>query len=467
MKANVKMAVITFLLLVVITGGTFGFIWSSGMVPSWHAPWIQSTQVQVNNSGGNPCAAGQVWQPTAAVGQQCQVPNTSNSGSNPACSAGQVTGPAISEAGVADGMTKAALTSSTNFYTFTGDHINIVDTNAISAAVHAGAVPLVPGTPYAFEAESTGGNGYYPGWFTLHAGWTNCSPIYYEEAGMGSTSYNTPYGPAATAASGTPLGQVLDVAVGQVVYIPGSTNYWYLEGSANGPFLIFQRESTSNLKIGIDSPTTRSAKTATGASATSGTPMSGTQANYYTAGSATWTINVNVQVTDYSEVYGYPLIYYSALPTPQMRIGYLGMWAGYNNTNTAFAQGIEQSTPPTAGGYQAGYFYTVPANTPGYQNFVELLPPLESTPTTTGIGNFQIQVTTGSLNGQKTQVACLVWLADGQSTQIYSATTFDSAPTVYAPVAAYGLTATIYATGFEINGSNVPIGWVTYLTFQT
>lgn len=430
-----------------------------------------NSNTNTSPNGQNPCAAGQIWVPTAAVGNQCQAPTTPS----PACSSGAVIGPAVAEGGIADGMTRAGIdATSAVLYIFTADHINVIDNIPMtgSSSFQTGHVPLMPGTAYSIEAMDTG---YYPGWFTLHAGWTNCSPIYYTEAGMGSVTYNTPYGPAATAAASTPLGQTLDVQVGEIVYVPGTTAYWYIEGSANGPFLIFKQETAANTHYAIDTPSTRSANTATGGSATATTygPFAGGSCTsqcfaFYAASSQTFNLNLNVQLIDYSVVYGYPIEFYTALPTPNLRIGYLGMWVALNNTNTAFATGIEGGSPCPTSPYQAGYFCPVPANTPGYQSFVQLVAPLESTPTVSGIGNYQISINTGSLSGQATHVGLAVWMADQQSNDVFTATNGDSAAAVYSPVTTYGLTTLIAnAGGFALTSSNVPTGEVTWVTFRT
>lgn len=441
-----------------LSGGTFG------INPNPLAPGP-------SNTAGNPnCATGTQWNGNQCVaatgpascgsgtywnGQQCVL---STGGSS--CNAQAVVSGAQAKVGAADGMTNTALTSTTNFYIFAADHTQLIDTIAVSASVSTGTALLSPGTPYAFELESTAGNGYYPGWFTVHQGWTNCSPVYYVEAGMGSNIYGTPYGPSNT--NGVPYESVVEVAVGTMNWVAGTTNYWQITGPNTGPLKIFQRESSANLKFGVDVVGgTRGVRTATGTTVSTGNVFS--HASDYTAASQTWAVNLNIQTSDLSEVWGYPFIHYGQLPgggaSPQMYIGYGAVWIAFNNTNIV---------PTALTGASPAWNQLPNGITPGYQDFVQLIAPVESTPSTYGVTNVNIPINTGSINGLNTGVGLAIWAADMQSTAVYTSTAADPAPsggTIYAPVAAYGLTATIHSSGFSVNSSNAPQTALTYVVF--
>jgi len=404
-------------------------------------------------SGGNnyvpPCGTGTIWDPN----QKACVVNTSPSAPTGACTPNTNAGAAATESSVSDGMSHAQLTATTYMAIFTADHMSLIDSYVMTAATTVGTGVVYPGTPYVMQVSSTSGNGYYGSWYTLHQGWGDCSPIYYVEAGMGNIQYITPYGPSVP---GIALGSTTEVVAGYVRYVAGQTNYWYLGQS--GTLLIFQRESAANVKFAMDVPGTRGVRTATGAAAATGTVFS--HSSDYTSTAQTFSINLNIHLSDLSMVYGYPKISYTSLPTPTLHIGYQAVWAAFNNTQSSLSSAMTSATPA----------WTQLPNgiTPGYQDFVQIIAPVESTPSVYGDANINLPIDDGSLNGGNNGIGVAVWAADMQVyPNVLTASSANGAPTVYAPVVRYGLTATVYATGFSVSASNAPQTALDYVVIKT
>jgi len=395
----------------------------------------------------NPCGPGTTWDPTTL---KCLPTATPNGACVPVTNAGA----AATEAGVSNGMSKAQLTSTTYVAIFSADHTTEIDSYSIAAAVSVGTGIIYPGTAYTFEVSSTAGNGYIDSWYTLHSGWSDCSPIYYVEPGMGSLQYITPYGPSVP---NVPLGTTTEVQAGTIRYVPGQTNYWLL--GQQGTLLVFQRESAANIKYAMDVPGTRGVRSATGAVRQSGNPWSNATSNYSST-SQTFSLNLNIALSDLSEVYGYPMISWTQLPTPVMHIGYLAVWFALNNTNSNFANALTTATPQWS---------QLPNGiTPGYEDFVQIIAPVESTPVAYGNVNVNIPIDDGSLNGGSTKVGAAVWVADNQLyPNVLSASSYSPAPTVYAPVVRYGITSDIYSSGFSISSSNAPQTSLDFVIFTT
>jgi hypothetical protein len=446
LKATTKMYAIV-LLTILLAGSVFYWYGNGTLYRATNGAFGEPKSTVLGQNGPvlSPCGTGTQWDAT----QQKCVASALNVGG--ACNPNTAVFEAATEMGVHDGLTMAALSSTTNVYIFNAGMTSRVDTVAVAATLSVGTAHLSPGTPYVFQVESTAGNGYYPSYYALHQGWTDCSDLFYWEAGMGATQYITPHGPSHTNPS-TPMGQVYEVPIGKVHWSPGTTNYWSF---GSDQFNIFQREAAASVKFRVDSPTVASKHTATGAVATTGTIFSGTLASDYSATAQKWDANLNIKLADLDEVYGYPMIYFDQVHT--RKIGYLAVWLSFNNTNIV-SQSITGS--PTGAWSQMS-----PGITPGYSNFVQFLPPVESTQTKYGNLDVDIPVDTGSLNGLSTVIGAAMWVADVQSQAILTSTGADSFPTVYSPITtSYGLTATVYATGFATS-SNKPTTALTYLVF--
>ncbi len=296
--------------------------------------------------------------------------------------------------------------------------------------------------------------------YAVHVYWKGGNSTYYDEwyhATVGSfQSVNRLRPGLGTQDAPAPIGQFDQEHYATMTrYQSGDREYWQISPT----FLLqwrdnygFDSDSKAGIKFGIQNPNGVNIRTATGLTASPGSPDSAPAD--FTATSPQISLKLNVNLTEPERVYGRPMLFLGPPPDYQWRIGYLVIWISFNNTGI----GTDYLTFNR-------WTRLDQVSTTGYLNFYKVLPPIVGSLYGAGSTSFDVSVDTSRVQAG-TGICLRVWMADLQVPADAAHGIDDPPPVPYGPVAGYGVLATVFANGFRIS-SNKPTGQLLWVAFKS
>lgn len=293
---------------------------------------------------------------------------------------------------------------------------------AIAAAAQASVKFYGIGEALYFHVYSTNGNRYYDSWFKGTVGIGN------------HITQLVPDLPACTTTTATWHEE--DIGTIGLSGNPGAVQVYTL------PTMMLKQQTTAaNTNFNIQTPTGTSMNSGTGTAVVAGGAYSGTGASNYTAAGTQSSFKVVVSLGSVSTVWGEPMLTISSSLPYTLQARYATLWFAINTT--AIVQSFTQASGWCTTGIQA----------PGYTTFFRYVGAVESTQTDTGFGTWSLPIQTVTA-GQVYGVG--IWIRNLQLPTDVAQGTNSAAPTAYGAVTAYGIVATIQASGYSLNASNVP-----------